>query len=92
MSFWLMAIAYGHYLAGFIAQFSLSGEIFLDSGSPFERYQAFFSHLSLLALFIGALLLLWQGAQYLCKVAKNKRKLPQTIKDKVALAAKYFQA
>jgi POT family proton-dependent oligopeptide transporter len=74
MSFWLMAIAYGHYFAGFIAQFSLSGASLLASANSFERYQTFFSHLSLLALSIGLLLLLWQVAQYFCKLAKIKKK------------------
>jgi POT family proton-dependent oligopeptide transporter len=90
MSFWLMAIAYGHYFAGFIAQFSLGEAIPLSSANSFERYQTFFSHLSLLALSIGLLLLLWQVALYFCNAAKNKRRLPKAIKDKVALAAKYF--
>jgi dipeptide/tripeptide permease len=90
MSFWLMAIAYGHYFAGFIAQFSLSDANSLPSDNPFECYQAFFSHLALLALSIGLILLLWQGTQYFCNIAKNKGSLHQAIKDKASLATKYF--
>jgi POT family proton-dependent oligopeptide transporter len=57
MSFWPMAIAYGHYFGGVMAQFSLrpAGE---DS---FARYQSFFFYLGLLALGVGILVLLCRG-------------------------------
>lgn len=55
MSFWTMAIAYGHYFAGIIAQFSInpatSTEGFL------EHYQTFFFSLGLIALGGGVALL-----------------------------------
>ena len=81
MSFWLMAIAYGHYFAGFIAQFSLSEAVSLSSENSFERYQTFFSHLSLMALSIGAMLLLWQGILRFYHAAKKKREQLATEDD-----------
>lgn len=66
MGFWSMSIAYGHYLAGFIATFSLgdaSGVPSLSGDNILERYQPFFVHLALLALYIGVLLLLGQGVK-----------------------------
>jgi POT family proton-dependent oligopeptide transporter len=57
MSFWLMAIAYGHYVGGFIAQFSLSesstGETSLD------HYQSFFWNLALMPCLLGILVLFY---------------------------------
>lgn len=54
MSFWLMAIAYGHYFGGFIAKFSVSsasiGETSLD------HYQIFFLNLGLMPCILGILL------------------------------------
>jgi POT family proton-dependent oligopeptide transporter len=44
MSFWLMAIAYGHYFAGFIAQFSLSGAIPWADSSVMAGGTAFLQH------------------------------------------------
>jgi POT family proton-dependent oligopeptide transporter len=57
MSFWPMAIAYGHYFGGLIAQFSLrpAGE---DS---FATYQSFFFYLGMIALAVGILILLCIG-------------------------------
>jgi dipeptide/tripeptide permease len=81
MSFWLMAIAYGHYFAGFIAQFSLSEAVPLSYENSFERYQTFFSHLSLMALSIGAMLLLWQGILRFYHAAKKKRERLATEDD-----------
>ena len=45
-----MAIAYGHYFAGLIAQFSLKGATSMSLDKPFQHYQNFFIHLALLAL------------------------------------------
>lgn len=64
MSFWSMAIAYGHYFAGFIAQYSLESPIITDSECSFETYRNFFFHLAVLPLCIGLLLLLFQGLKY----------------------------
>ena len=75
MSFWLMAIAYGHYFAGFIAQLSLNDAVSLPSGNSFEKYQTFFSRLGLMALGIGVILLIWQGTLCFYKAARKKAAL-----------------
>jgi len=57
MGFWLMAISYGHYLAGFLAKFSL------PSGAQafnLENYLSFFLFLSLMALAVSILLFIVQ--------------------------------
>jgi POT family proton-dependent oligopeptide transporter len=71
MSFWPMAIAYGHYFGGFIAQFSLSAA----TEDPFARYQAFFLYLGLVALGVGILVLLCRGirSQVFCKSSEGKK-------------------
>lgn len=56
MSFWLMAIAYGNYLGGFIAQFSLSDPEM--SENSLEHYYTFFLSLSLLPCIVAILLFL----------------------------------
>lgn len=62
MSFWLMAIAYGHYFAGVIAQFSLSNTSASDGS--LEHYQIFFLNLALLpSLVAGLLFLYYYGKQ-----------------------------
>lgn len=63
MSFWLMAIAWGHYAGGFIAQFSLTAT---TPGSPLsdsslEHYRTFFFSLGCIPLVAGLLILLYQG-------------------------------
>lgn len=55
MSFWLMAIAYGNYFAGFIAQFSLSEEP-INESSP-ESYFNFFISLGIPSLLVALLLI-----------------------------------
>jgi len=64
MSFWLMAIAWGHYAGGFIAQFSLvtgtASENSLSDGS-LEHYRTFFFSLGLIPLAVGLLIFLYQG-------------------------------
>ena len=60
MSFWLMAIAYGHYFAGFIAQFSI-GKPLETSANAMERYGAFFLWLGLMPLAVAVFLLSYQG-------------------------------
>jgi dipeptide/tripeptide permease len=72
MSFWPMAIAYGHYFAGFIAQYSLEAPAATYSEDSFERYGNFFFCLGLLPLCIGLLLLLYQGLKYFTASAKAK--------------------
>lgn len=51
MSFWLMAIAYGHSIGGFIAQFSVDHSITSDASLP--HYQAFFWWLTLIPCLLG---------------------------------------
>jgi POT family proton-dependent oligopeptide transporter len=63
MSFWSMAIAYGHYLAGFVAKFSLSNNTVLRLDNSFKGYQAFFVHLSILALCVGLLPILYRACK-----------------------------
>lgn len=59
MGFWPMAIAYGHYFAGFIAQFSLRNGS-TSSSHAYEQYQDFFTNLAILALCVGlSLILCW---------------------------------
>ncbi|MBP9692947.1 MAG: peptide MFS transporter [Alphaproteobacteria bacterium] len=57
MSFWLMAIAYGHYFGGFIAQFSLK-DLWV-SGDSLEHYYAFFWNLAIMPSIVGLLLLVY---------------------------------
>ena len=64
MSYWLMAIAYGHYLAGFIAQYSV-GTPLEFSTSALERYGSFFFSLGLMPLGVAVLLLGYQGMRRL---------------------------
>ncbi|MBY0292347.1 MAG: peptide MFS transporter, partial [Alphaproteobacteria bacterium] len=54
MSFWLMAIAYGHYFAGFIAQFSLSDPLLPESS--LDHYQTFFLSLAIAPCIVAFLL------------------------------------
>jgi POT family proton-dependent oligopeptide transporter len=56
MSFWTMAIAYGHYFAGLVAQFSVSAT---PEGS-LNQYRTFFLWLGLAAFAVGAVVLLIQ--------------------------------
>ncbi len=58
MGFWYMALAYGHYFAGFLAQFSLSNRTDPSLNPSFEGYQTFFVSLALLALCVSLSLLL----------------------------------
>jgi proton-dependent oligopeptide transporter, POT family len=87
MSFWSMAIAYGHYLAGFMAQFSLGGSIgsssLLSYDNSFERYRAFFFHLALLALCVGLSLLLHQSIKYLIGITSERNNLSGIGKEKI---------
>lgn len=55
MSFWTMAIAYGHYFAGAIAQFSVKRESLQEN--ILAHYREFFSSLALMALAIGLFIL-----------------------------------
>jgi POT family proton-dependent oligopeptide transporter len=56
MGFWTMAIAYGHYFAGIIAQFSVAAA----PENSLSQYQAFFFCLGSTALAIGVTVLLIQ--------------------------------
>jgi len=60
MSFWLMAIAYGHYFAGFMAQFSV-GTALEPTINVLEQYSLFFFSIGLMPLGLAFLLLLYQG-------------------------------
>ena len=62
MSFWMMAIAYGHYFAGFIARFSLSDQTLLGESS-LEHYRHFFLNLGLLSLVVPIVLGLFYGVK-----------------------------
>lgn len=64
MSFWSMAIAYGHYFAGFIAQFSLGNSPSLSLDRSFLSYQTFFIHLGMVPLCVGLSLLTFQAIKY----------------------------
>ncbi|MBL0941830.1 MAG: MFS transporter [Alphaproteobacteria bacterium] len=57
MSLWLMAISYGHYLAGILANFSLSAQ-HIRIGDNLGNYYQFFSKLSILSLSVAGILLL----------------------------------
>jgi POT family proton-dependent oligopeptide transporter len=72
MSFWSMAIAYGHYLAGFMAQFSIQKSS-VNPNNALEPYQSFFIYLSLLPLFIGIFLLLCQSYRVIKDRINNKK-------------------
>ncbi len=72
MSFWQMAIAYGHYFAGFIAQFSLSSPTPLSIDNSFDQYQSFFLYLTVLASCVGLSLLLYQGGKNGIMIIKRK--------------------
>lgn len=64
MGFWSMSIAYGHYLAGFMAKSSLGDATSFCCDDVFGKYQMFFGNLSLLALGVGLSLLLAQGIKF----------------------------
>lgn len=55
MSFWLMAIAYGHYIGGFIAQLSVSNSSKVETS--LDHYQSFFWNLALMPCLLGILVL-----------------------------------
>jgi POT family proton-dependent oligopeptide transporter len=56
MSLWLMAIAYGHHLGGFIAQFSLADSSVVENS--LSHYHTFFLNLALIPCVIALLLFL----------------------------------
>ena len=62
MSFWLMAIAYGHYFAGFIAQFSLSDPLSLESS--LDHYQTFFLSLAIAPCTVAFLLFVFYYVKF----------------------------
>jgi len=79
MSFWPMAIAYGHYFAGFIAQFSLNDPTSLSFGNSFEQYRSFFMYLGLLPFCIGSSLLLYQGSKHAIVLVRKRKSLLKAI-------------
>ena len=70
MSFWLMAIAYGHYLGGYIALFSLSDVP--GSVSSLEHYHAFFLNLALPPCAVAGLLFLYYYIKQSRKALRNR--------------------
>ncbi len=64
MSFWLMAIANGHYFGGFIAEFSLRDPALPESS--LGHYQSFFSNLALMPCIVGV------GLFFYCYVIKAR--------------------
>lgn len=85
MSFWPMAIAYGHYLAGFIARFSQSSSTLLPYDNSIERYRAFFFHLAILAMCVGLSLLLYQSIKYLMTITTKRKNVPGIGEERVIL-------
>jgi len=61
MSFWTMTIAYGHYVGGFVAQFSVG----TTPANSFEQYRTFFFYLGVAPLIIGFLVIL-------CRIVKAR--------------------
>jgi len=69
MSLWLMAISYGHYLAGILAKFSLNPA--KDKlGKDLSSYYQFFLYLSIMSLSIVFLLILDDFRKYYKKTKK----------------------
>lgn len=57
MSFWMMAIAYGHYFGGCIAKFSVGS---VEGAVPsLDHYQMFFNHLAFMPAVVAVLILLY---------------------------------
>lgn len=54
MGFWLLSIAYGHYLAGVLARYYLH-----PRGEGIENYNTFFTNLSFFSFFISIILILY---------------------------------
>lgn len=75
MSFWPMAIAYGHYVAGLLAQFSLDRSALLSHDHSFVRYRTFFFQLAILALCVALSLLLYQGIRYFINIILERKAL-----------------
>jgi POT family proton-dependent oligopeptide transporter len=59
MSFWLMAIAYGHYFAGFIARLSLDSRQGISASASLLHYGTFFFRLSFMPIIVGIILVIW---------------------------------
>jgi POT family proton-dependent oligopeptide transporter len=84
MSFWSIAIAYGHYLAGFMARFSLKDATSLSLDNPFGQYEDFFIRLGLLALCVSSSLFVYQGFKYAisiipkCAIITSREKVKVT--------------
>lgn len=79
MSFWLMAIAYGHYFGGFIAQFSLSEPS--ASESTLGHYSTFFLNLALAPCAVGFLLFLFYYIKQSRESLRNKE-IPKAVGEK----------
>lgn len=76
MSFWLMAIAYGHYFGGFIAQFSLENTSI--SESSLEHYYMFFLNLAFMPSIVGLCLFLYYYFKQARKNSLRKKELSST--------------
>jgi POT family proton-dependent oligopeptide transporter len=75
MSFWLMAIAYGHYLGGFIARFSVSNSAVAEVS--LAHYSTFFWNLGFMACGLGVVLFIY----YYVKPFKNLGKVNKASGD-----------
>ncbi|MDZ4322917.1 MAG: hypothetical protein U1A05_02375, partial [Alphaproteobacteria bacterium] len=73
MSFWLMAIAYGHYFGGFIAQFSIEDTLLNEPS--LTHYRTFFLSLSIVPCFIAVFLFFY----YYVKQHLNSKKVDVRI-------------
>lgn len=70
MSFWLMAIAYGHYIGGFIAKFSVNELAIVQTS--LTHYQTFFWNLALMPFVVGVLLFLYRYMTALWPFVRTK--------------------
>jgi POT family proton-dependent oligopeptide transporter len=69
MSFWTMTIAYGHYVGGFVAQFSVTA----TPVNSLQHYRAFFQYVGWIPLLIGLTMLLCRIiGRYVSKTAEKR--------------------
>ena len=78
MSFWLMAIAYGHYFAGLIAPLSIR-DFHSPTVNSLTHYSDFFSNLSLLPLGVSLFLFILHGLKREGRKEKRSREPEERI-------------